>query len=207
MLSQTEIEKLKTDIDEIINADKVVESLDNCVCVFGSSSIKESEKSYKEAFDLGFSLAKAGFSVMTGGGPGLVEAVNKGVSKAGGMSVGMCMEFPGICIENDFIDPKYHFLFKGFSSRKYIFWKSAIGFVALPGGLGTLDEITECLTLMQMDIIKKRPLILFDENFWQPFSAWLDNTLKNKFKTITNKDLELFSVSDSVSKIIEKLKK
>ena len=134
-----------------------------------------------------------------------MEAVNKGVQKAKGKSIGICMDFPEICIENEYIDKENHLLLSDFSARKYLFWKFANAFVALPGGLGTLDEITECLTLMQMKNIQQRPLILQDKKFWSGMAQWLENTLKNEYKTIRESDINLFEVTDNVNDTITKI--
>jgi hypothetical protein len=199
----TEKEKLQKAAGEILSADNILKDVKNCVCVFGSSSIKEGTEYYDEAVKTGFELSKAGFSVMTGGGPGLMEAVNKGVQNAKGTSIGICMEFPGVCIENDFIDKEKHLLLTDMAARKYLFWKYACAFVALPGGLGTLDEITECLTLMQMENIKKRPLVFQDKNFWRPFEKWLSKSLLQEYKTVKTSDMQLFELSENAGETIK----
>jgi len=201
----TEKYKLEKAIQEILDSNKVLEKIGKSVCVFGSSSIEEGTEYYQQAVETGYQLAKAGFAVITGGGPGLMEAVNKGVQKAKGKSIGICMEFPEICIENEYIDKENHLLLSDFSARKYLFWKFANAFVALPGGLGTLDEITECLTLMQMKNIQQRPLILQDKKFWSGMAQWLENTLKNEYKTIRESDINLFEVTDNVNDTITKI--
>ena len=201
----TEKDKLEKAIQEILDSNKVLEKIGKSVCVFGSSSIKEDTEYYQQAVETGYQLAQAGFAVITGGGPGLMEAVNKGVQKAKGKSIGICMEFPEICIENEYIDKENHLLLSDFSARKYLFWKFANAFVALPGGLGTLDEITECLTLMQMKNIQQRPLILQDKKFWSGMAQWLENTLKNEYKTIRESDINLFEVTDNVNDTITKI--
>ncbi|MBR6279334.1 MAG: TIGR00730 family Rossman fold protein [Bacteroidales bacterium] len=201
----TEKEKLQKSLDEIINAKSVLDKHKNCICVFGSSAIKAGTKYYEDAVLTGEKLALAGFEVITGGGPGIMEAVNKGVQNAKGKSIGICMEFPDICIQNDFIDKENHLLLTDMAARKYLFWKYAKAFIALPGGLGTLDEITECLTLMQMGNIEKRPLILQDKTFWQPMTDWLKNTLKNDYKTIKQSDIDLFTLSDSPEETIQRI--
>lgn len=199
----TEKEKLQKANDEILNAQSVMDRHKNCVAVFGSSSIKEDTEYYKQAVLTGECLAKAGFEVITGGGPGLMEAVNKGVQNAGGVSIGICMEFPDICIENDFIDKENHLLLTDMAARKYLFWKYSRAFVALPGGLGTLDEITEALTLMQMGNIKKRPFVFQDKIFWKPFENWLSTSLLTEYKTIKQSDIQLFSLSENAEETLE----
>ena len=201
----TEKDKLEKAIQEILDSNKILEKIGKSVCVFGSSSIEEGTEYYQQAVETGYQLAQAGFAVITGGGPGLMEAVNKGVQKAKGKSMGICMEFPEICIENEYIDKENHLLLSDFSARKYLFWKFANAFVALPGGLGTLDEITECLTLMQMKNIQQRPLILQDKKFWSGMAQWLENTLKNEYKTIRESDINLFEVTDNVNDTITKI--
>ncbi|MBR4265026.1 MAG: TIGR00730 family Rossman fold protein [Bacteroidales bacterium] len=201
----TEKDKLEKAIQEILDSNKILEKIGKSVCVFGSSSIEEGTEYYQQAVETGYQLAQAGFAVITGGGPGLMEAVNKGVQKAKGKSIGICMEFPEICIENEYIDKENHLLLSDFSARKYLFWKFANAFVALPGGLGTLDEITECLTLMQMKNIQQRPLILQDKKFWSGMAQWLENTLKNEYKTIRESDINLFEVTDNVNDTITKI--
>jgi hypothetical protein len=177
------------------------------VAVLCSSSIKEGTPHYDKGVETGYALGLAGYAVISGGGPGLMEAVNKGAQQSGGKSVGMCMKFPGVFIQNEYIDPQYNVVLTNMAARKQLFWDMATAFVALPGGYGTLDEITECMTLMQMGIIKRRPIILQDAEFWKPFVSWLRNELLAEYKLIKDDDLSYVHLSATPDETVEIIKK
>ncbi|MCR5454605.1 MAG: TIGR00730 family Rossman fold protein [Bacteroidales bacterium] len=177
------------------------------VVVLCSSSIKADTQHYSMAVDTGYALALANYAVITGGGPGLMEAVNKGAQQAGGKSVGVCMKFPGVFIQNEFIDPQYNIVLTNMAARKQLFWEISTAFVALPGGYGTLDEITECITLIQMGIIKRRPVILQDAEFWKPFVSWLKDVLLTEYKVIKDDDLSYVHLASTPEETLEIIRK
>ncbi len=186
---------------------KALGGIGRSVTVLCSSSIKADTPYYQQGVETGYALALAGYSVITGGGPGLMEAANKGTQDGGGKSVGVCMRFPGIFIQNEYIDPQYNITLTNMAARKQLFWDISTAFVALPGGYGTLDEVTECMTLMQMSIIKRRPIILQDAEFWKPLMTWLRDTLKTQYKVIKDDDLSYVHLSSSPAETVEIIKK
>jgi len=194
-----ELNRYQTEIQE---AQEALKDLGKCVVVMCSSAIQSGTNAYEQAEATGYELAKAGYAVITGGGPGLMEAVNKGAQRAGGKSVGVCMKFTDIFIQNEYIDPQYNIVMTNMAARKQLFWNIATAFVALPGGFGTLDEITECMTLMQMNETRRRPLILQDRNYWLPLVTWIKQVMKNSYSTIKDDDLSFIHLTDSAKKSI-----
>lgn len=192
---------------EIAKGRATLGSIGPSVTVLCSSSIKEDTPSYRQGVETGYALARAGYAVITGGGPGLMEAANKGTQQGSGKSVGICMKFPGIFIQNDFIDPQYNIVLTNMAARKQLFWEMSTAFVALPGGYGTLDEVTECMTLMQMEIIKRRPIILQDAAFWSPMMSWLRDVLLKDYKVIKDDDLSYVHLAATPSETVEIIKK
>jgi hypothetical protein len=186
---------------------KALGGIGRSVTVLCSSSIKEDTPHYQKGVETGYALGLAGYAVITGGGPGLMEAINKGTQQAGGKSVGICMKFPGVFIQNEYIDPQYNVVLTNMAARKQLFWDISTAFVALPGGYGTLDEVTECMTLMQMGIIKRRPIILQDAEFWAPLTSWLQKELLAEYKVIKDDDLSYVHLSASPEETVEIIKK
>jgi uncharacterized protein (TIGR00730 family) len=165
-----------------------------CVTVFGSARLGPDHPAYRLGIDVGKALVKLGFTVMTGGGPGVMEAANRGAKEAGGRSVGCNISLPHEQAPNPYLDcyVTCHYFFV----RKVLLFKYSYGFVALPGGLGTLDELTEALTLIQTGKIRQFPVVLMDTNYWLPFTELLREMLKEG--TISASDLDLMLVTDSV---------
>jgi uncharacterized protein (TIGR00730 family) len=142
------------------------------VSVFGSARVGEGNPVYEQALDVGRRLAEAGFAVVTGGGPGVMEAANRGAREGGGVSVGFNIELPHEQHSNPYID--IGLTFKHFYARKTMFVKAAEGFVIFPGGFGTLDELFESLTLIQTGKVLHFPVVLFDTAFWRPLVDWIE---------------------------------
>jgi uncharacterized protein (TIGR00730 family) len=165
-----------------------------CVTVFGSARISSDNPAYEMARETGRRLVQLGFTVMTGGGPGLMEAANRGAKEAGGRSVGCNISLPHEQMPNAYLDcyVTCHYFFV----RKVLLFKYSYAFVALPGGLGTLDELTEALTLIQTGKIQQFPVVLLDTGYWRPFTELLKLMLKAG--TISPSDLDLMLVTDSV---------
>lgn len=166
------------------------------VTVFGSARVKETDPMYQAARDVGAALARAGFAVITGGGPGIMEAANRGARDAGGLSVGCNIELPREQRVNPYVDLGVNFRY--FFCRKTMFMKYSEGFVLFPGGFGTLDELFEALTLIQTRKVKRFPVVLFGKAYWAPLLAWLETTVAQEGK-IELADLGLVTVTDSVA--------
>jgi uncharacterized protein (TIGR00730 family) len=169
-----------------------------CVTIFGSARLKDDHPAYAQARALGAAMARLGFTVMTGGGPGVMEAANRGAREAGGPSVGCNIELPFEQQPNPYLDRwvtcRYFFV------RKVLLFKYSYAFIALPGGLGTLDELTEALTLIQTGKIRQFPVVLMDHAYWAPFTEMLHTMVTAG--TISTSDLELMLVSDSVEEAV-----
>ncbi len=178
-----------------------------CVSIFGSARMKPDNKYYKMAEEVGYLLAKNGYGVITGGGPGIMEAGNKGAHRANGVSVGLNIELPFEQHDNPYIDRDKSLDFDYFFVRKVMFVKYSQGFVVMPGGFGTLDELFEAITLIQTKKIGKFPIILMGSEFWNPMFDWIKSTLLDKFYTISEKDLDLVQVYDEPQEVIDYLNK
>jgi len=165
------------------------------VSFFGSARIDESDPMYAAAYDLAFDLSRAGFAIITGGGPGIMEAANRGAHDAGGLSVGCNIELPFEQGMNPYVNLAVDFRY--FFVRKTMFVKYAEAFVIFPGGFGTLDELFEALTLIQTEKIAHFPVILFGRNYWRGLIDWLTNTVVAEGK-LSGKDLTRLVMTDSV---------
>ncbi len=169
------------------------------VTVFGSARIREDHPAYAQAREVGRLLALAGFAVVTGGGPGVMEAANRGASEGGGLSVGFNIELPYEQALNPYVD--LGLTFKHFYVRKTMFVKAAEGFVIFPGGFGTLDELFESLTLIQTGKVLHFPVILFDPAYWQPLLDWIHDRLLAD-GMISPEDLALLTVTDDPQEVV-----
>ena len=170
------------------------------VSIYGSARIKPDDAIYKKTEEIARRLGEMGFSVVTGGGPGVMEAANRGAAAAGATSVGLNIKLPEEQLCN--IYSNRTITFNHFFVRKIMLVKYACVFIIMPGGLGTLDEVTELLTLMQTDKIKPFPVILFDSSYWQGFLDWLrDLTLSRGY--ISEEDFDLLRVCDQTDEVIE----
>lgn len=165
------------------------------VSVFGSARLGEEEPYYQEARKLGRMLAEAGFAVITGGGPGIMEAANRGAQEGGGYSIGLNIQLPFEQQGNPYTDLSVNFRY--FFVRKTMFVKFADGFVIFPGGFGTFDELFEALTLVQTRKIKRFPIILYGSSYWKGLIDWIVGTVLEN-KTISPEDLNLLIVTDSL---------
>ena len=173
-----------------------------CVTVFGSARFKPDHEQYKLAEEFGRKLAKLGFTVLTGGGPGIMEAANKGAKEVGGKSIGCNIILPHEQRPNPYLDKWVNM--KYFFVRKVLLTKYSYAFVVMPGGFGTLDELFEAVTLIQNNKIHRFPVVLFGKEFHKHIIAHLN--LMVEHKTISPKDLELFLITDSVDESIEYIK-
>lgn len=177
-----------------------------CISIFGSARTPNTHPNYILASEIAQRIVDLGFGVITGGGPGIMEAANKGAQEAGGASVGLTIDLPFEENNNEYIDKDRLINFDYFFVRKVMFVKYAQAFVVLPGGFGTLDELMEAITLIQTSKIKKIPIILVGTSFWSGLIDWLKQTLLEQNKTISEGDLDLFSCVDTSDEVIDLLK-
>lgn len=168
-----------------------------CVSIFGSARTKPGTKYYVMAEEIARKLVESGFGVITGGGPGIMEAGNKGAKEAGGKSVGLNIELPFEQYYNPYIDTDKLINFDYFFVRKVMFVKYAQGFIAMPGGFGTMDELFESLTLIQTQKVAPFPVVLVGTEFWHGLINWLKHTMCEKEKNIKPEDLDMFKLVDS----------
>ncbi len=174
------------------------------VSIFGSARIRRGHRYYGDAVAVAKALSEAGFSIVTGGGPGVMEAANRGACDGKGRSIGLNIKLPYEQKPNEFIDTLVQFNY--FFARKVMFVKYACGFVALPGGFGTLDEIFEALSLKQTRKIHDFPVILFGSTFWSWLLRWLREQPLDE-RMISQRDLRLFHVTDDVEEVVEVIRR
>ncbi len=174
------------------------------VTFFGSARFSEESRWYKEALKLGRLLAKAGFTVITGGGPGIMEAGNRGAYEGGGESVGLDIELPAEQRRNAYV--KRGIGFHYFFTRKVMLRASAQAYIFFPGGFGTVDEFSETITLMQTQKMERVPVICMGREFWEPFHEWARTIMLSKFETISPEDLDLYTIVDSAEEVFELIK-
>ncbi len=178
-----------------------------CVSIFGSARTKPDNPHYITARDIAFNLTQKGYGVITGGGPGIMEAANKGAHEGGGTSVGLNIVLPFEQHGNQYVDHDKSINFDYFFVRKVMFVKYSQGFIVMPGGFGTLDELFEALTLIQTDKIGKFPIILVGKSFWVGLIDWIKTTLLENAKNISPDDVFLFSLVDTAQEAVEEIDK
>jgi uncharacterized protein (TIGR00730 family) len=184
---------------EFVEGFGLLAELQAAVSVFGSARTPVDHPEYASAMQIGAALARAGYAVITGGGPGAMEAVNRGASEAGGVSVGLGIELPFEQRLNDWVDIGVNFRY--FFARKTMFVKYAQAFVIMPGGFGTLDEMFEALTLVQTRKVTRFPVILFGSAYWQGLVDWIRTSVLGEHK-ISAPDLGLMHVTDDVDEVV-----
>ena len=190
-------------MSEFVDGYEKLSRIGPCVSVFGSARTKPEDKFYQLAEEISYELTQHGYGVITGGGPGIMEAGNKGARRGGGVSVGLNIELPFEQHDNPYIDHDKNLEFDYFFVRKVMFVKYAQGFVAMPGGFGTLDELFEAITLIQTKKIGRFPIILVGSEFWNGIIDWIKKTLLEKYSNVSEKDLDLFTVVDTADEVIE----
>lgn len=173
------------------------------ISVFGSARTNENNQYFQMAVDVSKRLAEAGYGVITGGGPGIMEAANKGAQEGNGASVGLNIDLPFEQNHNPYIDQEHNLEFDYFFVRKVVFVKYSQGFVVLPGGFGTLDELFEALTLIQTKKINKRPVVLMGSSYWSGLVDWIKQTMLQAENNIAEKDLDLFKVVDTAEEAVQ----
>lgn len=183
-------------MSEFVEGMEKLAKIGPCVTIFGSARTKPNHPYYKTAEEIAYKLVQHGYGVITGGGPGIMEAGNKGANRAGGKSVGLNIFLPFEQQGNPYIDPDKLITFDYFFVRKVMFVKYSQGFVVMPGGFGTLDELSEALTLIQTKKIGRFPIVLVGKKFWQTWLEWVKNVLVLE-GMISESDLNLFSIVDT----------
>ena len=184
-------------MSEFVQGFETMSKIGPCVSVFGSARTKSDNKYYKQAEEIGYLLTQSGYGVISGGGPGIMEAANKGASRGEGKSVGLNIELPFEQSSNPYIDNDKLINFDYFFVRKVMFVKYAQGFIVLPGGVGTLDELFEAITLIQTQKIGKFPIVLVGKTYWIGLLAWIKEVMLAKEKNISIEDLDLINVVDT----------
>ena len=184
---------------EFVEGFDALARLGPAVTLFGSARTPPSDPMYQAAVNVAGALARAGFAIITGGGPGIMEAANKGCREAGGVSVGLNIELPHEQDVNEYVDLAVAFRY--FFARKTMFVKYAQGFVIFPGGYGTLDELFEALTLLETGKIELFPVILFGSDYWRGLVDWLRDPVEREGK-IAPPDRQLFAVTDDPEEVV-----
>jgi uncharacterized protein (TIGR00730 family) len=190
-------------MSEFVEAYDRMAKIGPCVSIFGSARTKEENPYYKESVALAEKLAKRGYGIISGGGPGIMEAANKGAQQGKGASVGLNIDLPFEQNHNPYIDPQHNLEFDYFFVRKVIFVKYSQAFVIMPGGFGTLDEFFEAMTLIQTKKIRRRPVVLFGSDYWKGLLSWVEETMLKKEHNISAEDLNLFAVVDTVDDAVQ----
>ena len=189
-------------IAEMVDGFEKLAKIGPCVSIFGSARAKTEGSYYKKAKHIAKLLSCAGYGIISGGGPGIMEAANRGAQEAGGHSVGLCIELPNEQSANTYIDPDKLLMFNYFFIRKVIFVKYSQGFVVMPGGFGTLDELFEALTLIQTQKIERFPVVLVERSYWQGLLQWLRETVSAK-DHLSASDFEFVEVVDTPQEVLE----
>jgi len=199
-LKKEEAWRLFRIIGDFIDGFDIMPNYQPSVTIFGSARVDENDKYYQAAREVAFKLAKKGFSIVTGGGPGIMEAGNRGAYEAGGNSIGLNIALPTEQIPNKYANVILNFHY--FFARKMMLVKYASAFILFPGGYGTLDELTETLVLIQTKKLKPFPVILYGKEYWEGLYNWLkDKVVKDGY--IDEKDLNLFRIMDDIDEIVE----
>ena len=187
---------------EFVDGFEKLSRIGPCVSIFGSARTQDGHPSYLLAEDIAYKLTKEGYGIITGGGPGIMEAANKGAQRAGGKSVGLNIELPMEQKPNDFIDADKLINFNYFFVRKLMFIKYAQGFVVMPGGFGTMDELFEAITLIQTGKIGRFPIVLIGKEYWSGLMKWITEKLLAE-KNVDEADLNLFRIYDTAEEAVK----
>ncbi len=190
---------------EFVNGYESMGRIGPCVSIFGSARTKPEDAFYLLAEKIAFQISKAGYGVITGGGPGIMEAGNKGAHLGGGISVGLNIELPFEQHFNPYIDKDKNLNFDYFFVRKVMFVKYSQGFVIMPGGFGTLDEMFEAITLIQTKKIAKFPIILVGKEFWSGLIDWIKEIMVDKHATVSPGDMDLIKIVDTAEEVVNVL--
>lgn len=188
-------------MSEFVTGYETLSKIGPCVAIFGSARTKPDNKYYKMAEETAYLLVKKGFGIITGGGPGIMEAGNKGAHFGGGKSVGLNIVLPHEQRPNEFIDTDKNINFDYFYVRKTMFMRYAQGYIAFPGGFGTLDELSEAITLIQTNKLISFPIIMVGKEYWEPLNDWFKNSLL-KEGMVSESDFDIFHIVDTVEEAV-----
>ncbi len=188
---------------EFVQGFEMLAKIGPCVSIFGSARTQPGHKYYELAVDISRMLAEAGFGIITGGGPGIMEAANKGASMASGRSVGLNIDLPFEQTANPFIDGDTSINFDYFFVRKVMFTKYSQGFIMMPGGWGTLDEFFEVATLIQTRKFTQTPMICVGTDYWNGLFNWMRQTMLEKESNISPGDLEMIKIFDTAKEVVD----
>jgi hypothetical protein len=189
-------------MSEFVNAYEKLSSIGPCISIFGSARTPSNHSNYKLTVEIAKAVSESGYGIISGGGPGIMEAANKGAQEANGVSVGLNIVLPFEQQSNPYIDKDKLIDFQYFFVRKVMFVKYAQGFIVMPGGVGTLDELFEAFTLLQTSKVNKYPIILVGVEYWNGLIEWIKNRLL-KEHNISPEDLELIEVVDTKDQVME----
>ncbi len=192
-------------MSEFVEGFEKLSKIGPCVSIFGSARTKEDHPYYSLTENIAYKLTQTGFGVISGGGPGIMEAANKGARKGGGKSVGLNIDLPFEQTENPYIDRDKFINFDYFFVRKLMFVKYAQGFIVMPGGFGTLDEFFEAMTLIQTQKIGAFPVVLVGKNYWSGLLDWITDVMLKEEKNISEKDLDLFKLVDTADEAVAEI--
>ncbi len=190
-------------MSEFVDGFEKLAKIGPCVSIFGSARTAQENKYYKIAEDCSRILTERGYGVISGGGPGIMEAANKGAFEAGGKSVGLNIDLPFEQFHNKYIDRDKILEFDYFFVRKVMFMKYSQGFIVLPGGFGTMDELFEALTLIQTGKVARFPIVLVGKNYWSGLMDWVKSTMLNEEHNIKEDDLNLYRLVDTAEEATE----
>tara|TARA_A100001015_G_scaffold319864_1_gene444208 strand:+ start:37 stop:720 length:684 start_codon:yes stop_codon:yes gene_type:complete len=193
-------------MSEFVNGYEKLSAIGPCISIFGSARTPSDHPTYELTVAIAKAIASSGYGIISGGGPGIMEAANKGAKEAGGVSVGLNISLPMEQDSNPFIDQDKLIDFQYFFVRKVMFVKYAQGFVVMPGGVGTLDELFEAFTLIQTEKVTKFPIILVGSDYWKGLIDWIKERLLEE-QNISPEDLDLFEVVDTVEEVMESLER
>ena len=187
---------------EFVEGFEKMASIGPCVSIFGSARTEPDNIYYKLAEEIAFKLIQSGYGVITGGGPGVMEAANKGAQRGDGISAGLNIQLPFEQSSNPYIDADKLITFKHFFVRKVMFQKYSQGFIVLPGGFGTFDEFFESATLIQTEKIGKFPIVLVGRDFWKGLVEWIEAVVQQEQKNISPEDMDLFKIVDTADEAV-----
>lgn len=190
-------------MSEFVNGYESMARIGPSISIFGSARTKPNDESYILAQEIAYKISQNGYGIITGGGPGIMEAGNKGAHLGEGISVGLNIDLPFEQHYNPYIDRDKNLQFDYFFVRKVMFVKYSQGFVVMPGGFGTLDELFEAITLIQTNKIGKFPIILVGTDFWNGLIDWIKNTLRDKYAAISPEDMDLIKVVDTADEVVD----
>ncbi len=193
-------------MSEMVDGFEKLGRIGPCVSIFGSARVKETHENYKLTEEIAYLLTKKGFGIISGGGPGIMEAANKGAHFAGGKSVGLNIELPHEQRANPFIDNDKLLSFDYFFVRKVMFMKYSQGYIVLPGGFGTLDEMFEAITLIQTHKMVRFPIVLVKSSYWKGLMDWINKQVLEE-DMISSEDMKLFRIVDTAEEAVGHIEK